>query len=538
MAGNALVEEVYWLQSLYERTSCFLKVHRCASTGNISSCCAASRAVLQSVASANSTSGVSGIFSYLQSKYSWGIRRCEYLCDAVEHANEADCGARAQVAMELIQAHLSQYHSASCICPRGDCLCVAHVELILRQDELDVTLFKNDLDKMYAHCSTPTQLAYLKGWLGNSCCYHRCVGLYSTGQRYLRVWDFGEWLTYSSSRSMQPGSVLAIRVTPLPLAHDCATQDSNGIANGCFTSACVEQDTATCGISEWFLWDGEAKLRGGVWEPIGICTLSDGGDDRGHTIQGTQQQSTSTQPLTVPSHVDILASIYATGTCSVTSTPPPVHSLRDRSIGNTSIKAGAPPMVTVEVYISGCHMSENPGAGVGIARALRSAKNLRVAYPYVPSTATDAWEGTTAPSSRDTHVPPYGPGAEGSGERFVSLTTPSLLKLVAVDDIDTDIFSGVTDPVFDICRSIILYNSFDETASLDIFNTPDMVSCSGENELFCEAIVKMLCPRSNEDGVIAPDATCRYFIPVSWRCREMMSHCLCRHVCVVCCFVI
>lgn len=468
-----------------------LRVHTCPVTGTILQCCRASRGVLESVASANSSTGIADSLSYLQSKYTWGVRRCTYLCEAVEYANDADCGARTEVALELLSIHISYMIGLS----RNGLIGIqlAHVQLILRCDGADVDLFKNDIDKMYSQKCSVSDISNLKLWLGSSCCYHRCVGLYTTASRHLRLWDFGEWFTLRSSLSGLPGSVLAIHVTP----HSCG--DDVGCRS---TSSDLDHE-------EWMMWDGEQKLRCGQWVMVSDLTTpvnktSHHEDSVSHTRKG----------------LEILADIFASHLLKSNITHPlsPMIGMEPSPCGVES-STSTIPNTTIVVFISGCHMSANPGPGVGVARALRAGLNRPDSY------------------SSMLHC-------EGRGARFsnVSPSCPThspYLELIAVDDIDSDIFSGLTDPCFDSCRSLILYNSFDErkgrgeacvgggfngsddtrmsTLHIDQDNLSteqhiENIGSRSENAMFWDAVVDMICPPQSYSNL---QQGWRFFIPVS-----------------------
>jgi hypothetical protein len=267
-------------------------------------------------------------------------------------------------------------------------------------------------------------------WLRDEAMYHQCIGLYSPETRKMMIWDYKKWVLFSGAVHNAKNDVVAIRVNPL------------------------ETDT-----QDYLLWDGKVRLPVRTWVlyPDGRSQVADN-----HSTSYTSHNSGT--------------SINAESSCTKN---------RD-DVANPNKKK-------LIIYISGCHMSINPMAGVSIARSLR------------------LWFDQSKQSSAPT-LAHYGE-----------------LQLVGVDDSVTDNLTGLTDLVFDQVRTMMVHGRHcwrDAIPASEEVPLKVQVSKSAsrreldEDELW-EAVVSMMSnnvPHINgmENYPGAGIDTESFFIPVSY----------------------
>jgi len=356
--------------------------------GTRANCCTAALASFQK--STLSSAGQCGdkieaILRHIQSSFRWGIKRTEHMCDIISSADEGiDCAARSAVALLALKMFLRSVHVDRTvdIFTRYQNLQLAVVMIIIRVDPGQAKMWRKSISHLYDRAGSPV----IGRWIEDNCIYHQVAGIYDENSGRLAVWEYGDWMTYSSccegacwnESSAKPSkfnnAIVGIRVLPYDMTKsDCALA-CGGLAVGsepsCPTS--LKQSART----EVF-WDGEVRIPFGEWITWGRC--GDPGDRKRE--QEKEHQGAS----------------------------------------------------ALRVFITGCHMSGNPMPGVGMAKCLR-----------------ERWGG------------PSGLNCDTSAKQQVACEEPgrfcpSSLHITAVDDAVVDVYSGVTDTVFDSSRSVSSY---------------------------------------------------------------------------------
>jgi hypothetical protein len=223
-------------------------------------------------------------------------------------------------------------------------------------------------------------------WIGSACCYHKCVGFINSFG-HLTIWDFGEVYTFNSSTLGYAGAVQSLCVTP-----------------------CVPISASS---QQFVLWGDNMVVPFNKWVDI-LAAKVDAGQ---YNLDGGLGQNPSNNPSGGNSLLEreqrtIVADVFRTS-----AHPGRIENnlnisdlkYRKRELRGERLLLNNFPEVVV--YISGCHMSSNPGPGVGVGRALRAE------------------------------------------------FTSSQLHLVGVDSIVGDNFQALTDHVFDEVRAIELVTS-------------------------------------------------------------------------------
>lgn len=283
-----------------------------------------------SVISASSlcSDGIEGVLHYLNKTFAWGLKFETHLCKILTEAEELDCGASTAIALLGLRLYLENLQSLNGstefslteeISHMAD-ICIANVQLIVRDDPIDASATIRQIRKNYGADS----YLYCR-WIRNDALYHQCVGIYSSKTGQLKLWDYGKWRLCTMDTSTE-NSVLAIRINP---TFSFSTQD--------FVKPL-----------DYVLWDGKFKLPFGEWVKISSST-------------STNKLAEAISPTDTTKYPEESVSSFDAA-----------HSKTLRTF--ESLESHHKSLV---LYLSGCHMSSNPMTGTGIARSLRTWFDIR-----------------------------------------------------------------------------------------------------------------------------------------------------------------
>jgi hypothetical protein len=284
-------------------------------------------------------------------------------------------------------------------------------------------------------------------WICRSHCYHKCVGLISASG-HLSIWDFGEVYTCNRSTGDYQGAVQALCVTPYSATPPSSAPTSAPSSSSCLQSViwgdevviplhvwvdillppdaahCPPPAVAAAPSSEMKSMKTQAQTQAQTQTQTQTQETETNQNRDAPRSQASANHSSDANSLSENKQRAVISGIFSSPSesrlgCKLS--PDPVMStpalgsilqqvtLNSNYFGATTSPSGGkmsrdgvvhptPPVVSapVSVFISGCHMSPNPGPGVGLARALRahySSRQLRLVA--VDDMLGDSYQGLT-----------------------------------------------------------------------------------------------------------------------------------------------
>lgn len=318
--------------------------------GELAPCCASCMSSFRSsivAAASRYSDGMQGVLSYVQDHYAWGVVRCRFLCDMMQHPAELDCGACTALALLALEIYLQHAEAARLDVPlphvhRSTGLAV--VEVVQRVDPADMGLAREKLKDLYGR-SAPQY----DSWIEDHHCYHKCPGLYSTDTLRLLLWDFSTWMTQQHDPDVALHAIVAMRVT----LHRQGGQKSE-------PTMLTWADTIRVPVGQWVDLTVSRASPDSVLESFQMPALE--GALFG-ALPPISPVSLIRRSHSRMAKDEIVASMFRPSSrCSLN----PECADDDARHVDLSLK----------VFISGCHMSANPMPGVGVARSLRSWMRL------------------------------------------------------------------------------------------------------------------------------------------------------------------
>jgi hypothetical protein len=426
-------------------------------TNEIKSCCRAAKASFQNEiisAAMKQEDGVHGVLCHLQQSLVWGVRRCSYLCEMIQSPVGIDCGAVMGLTLFALHQYLeylkvspSRMISSSLSSSRPS-IRLAAVQFIFRSDSANNCLYHDMMHSLPpSSCSAAPNnsnsngvgcpsfppppapgTSYQNGnidieWFTEHLTYHQCLGLYSEEeQSVLRVWDHSHWIPYierDSDRLLSNG-ILAIRVTPY---HG---NDNNKIT-------IEEEDEEDCSDPQVVFWEGKLRIPFHEWVDLGH-------NDKSKARSGRELGRITSEIYPLTSNTHLLSPSSFKKTTTTTSTPATVVASHPRhgfpavkKNNNNNYNSSSLREDRVLVYVSACHMGSGPYPGTAVARSLRFWMNR---------------EKTNRRGEEDEDH-------QGDGDHYCSSYLPKELKLIGVDDLESDPLAGLVDPVFDSTRNLV-----------------------------------------------------------------------------------
>jgi hypothetical protein len=442
-------------------------------TNEIKCCCRAAKASFQSEiisAAMKQEDGVHGVLCHLQQSLVWGVRRCSYLCEMIQSPVGIDCGAVMGLTLFALHQYLeylkvSPPRMLSSLSSSRPSIRLAAVQIIFRSDPANNCLYH---DMMHSFPAAPDNESNIKNnkkekknnsssnsngvdclppplphpgassqngnidieWFTEHLTYHQCLGLYSDNQQsVLRVWDHSHWIPYierDSDRLLSNG-ILAIRVTPY-----------HGNDNKTTTEEEESSDPPVV------FWEGKLRIPFHQWVDLDHS-------DQKKTRSGTKLGRITSEiyPLTSKTHLSsslrkITSTTSTTANPSVVATTHPRHGFLPikKSNDNNNNSLGEDRVL---VYVSACHMGSGPYPGTAVARSLRFWMNREE--------TSRRRGGEREPGGRNEEYEEQEQDQVNGNN--CSSNLPKELKLIGVDDLESDPLAGLVDPVFDSTRNLV-----------------------------------------------------------------------------------
>jgi hypothetical protein len=353
-------------------------------------------------ASGHSNDGIESVLLFVQSSFRWGIKRTDHICDAINCANDGiDCAARSAMALLALKIFLRSVHAdasaARCTGP------LSGPRLRYRSLQLAVVMIIIRVDpgqarmwrKSIAHLYDPVTGPFVGRWIEDHCIYHQVTGIFDEDSGRLVVWEYGDWLSYATCCEG------VLRTTPAAPSRFSNSVVGIRVTPYDMTVPDLFPSTECTGTH------AEARAAAVPRFPP--------------SLRRTERHDVFWDgELRVPFDEWVTWGSLATTQQQASPSRP------------TETGAGA-----LRVFISGCHMSSNPMPGVGVAKSLR-----------------ERWGGTVTGAAG---MAPLLHDTSASGLDMPGAYRPSTLHITAVDDAMVDLLSGLTDCVFDSCRSFSSY---------------------------------------------------------------------------------
>lgn len=397
-----LVDEVIALQAQGFEPCTEVLIHRDLGTDDVLPCCCAAKAAFRIAVIASSKAhedGLEGVLSFLQRSFSWGFKRCKYMCEILAFSQDIDCGAGMGIALLALREYFNHVQSSSRVVASGSFgvgrgqLTLVAVQLIRKSDPANNNMYRmllyeqsaNDNVAIDEDSSTPEL-----EWMTSNLHYHQCVGIYSTASKHLQVWDYSGWCKYDEHGQCPESAILSARI--------------------------MKYDSSS-GKFDWALWDGKFYIPFGEWInlPGAQVVEAPSKSSFGKCIRKIRSNNDLRHDLLCKR---LLPSLYATTghDFSTTSIYPDKQWLQTLSTNSFMVTA----------HVTACHMSSSPLPGLGIARSLRS------------------WVSSGPILSR----------LEDNKDILNLLYLPNRLVIIGIDDMSNDPLCGLTDPCLDTARNL------------------------------------------------------------------------------------